>query len=113
MPLGCAQPPPRELARLREAREDLVAVRRVRRLVVRRVERRLVVVEEDLGLISNHSMAIVSSDAGAVFSSCRRWRYPLCRRWDPAGPVANFLMLNPSTADECDSNPRSPARATM
>lgn len=43
---------------------------------------------------------IVSSDTGAVFSRCRRWRYLLWRRWDPAKPVANFLMLNPSTADE-------------
>jgi hypothetical protein len=43
---------------------------------------------------------IVSSDTGAVFSRCRRWRYLLWRRWDPARPVANFLMLNPSTADE-------------
>jgi hypothetical protein len=38
--------------------------------------------------------------AGAVFSPCRRWRYRLWRCWDPSKPVANFLMLNPSTADE-------------
>lgn len=38
--------------------------------------------------------------AGATFSACRRWRYLLWRRWDDAAPVANFLMLNPSTADE-------------
>ena len=50
-------------------------------------------------------MAIVSSDAGAVFSSCRRWRYLLWRRWDPARPAANFLMLNPSTADEWRLDP--------
>jgi hypothetical protein len=50
-------------------------------------------------------MAIVSSDAGAVFSSCRRWRYLLWRRWDAARPVANFLMLNPSTADEFKLDP--------
>jgi hypothetical protein len=50
-------------------------------------------------------MAIVSSDAGAVFSSCRRWRYLLWRRWDPARPPANFLMLNPSTADELKLDP--------
>ena len=40
------------------------------------------------------------TEAGAVFSPCRRWRYLLWRRWDEARPVANFLMLNPSTADE-------------
>ena len=27
------------------------------------------------------------------------------RRWDRAGPVANFLMLNPSTADEVKLDP--------
>ena len=38
--------------------------------------------------------------SGAQFSACRRWRTLLWRRWDAAKPVANFLMLNPSTADE-------------
>ena len=43
---------------------------------------------------------IARSAAGATFSDCRRWRYLLWRRWDAAKPAANFLMLNPSTADE-------------
>ncbi len=43
--------------------------------------------------------------AGATFSPCRRWRYLLWRRWDAAKPVANFLMLNPSTADEVKLDP--------
>ena len=51
------------------------------------------------------SMAIASSPAGAAFSECRRWRYLLWRRWDAAAPVANFLMLNPSTADELKLDP--------
>ena len=38
--------------------------------------------------------------SGANFSACRRWRTLLWRRWDASKPVANFLMLNPSTADE-------------
>jgi hypothetical protein len=38
--------------------------------------------------------------AGALFSDCLRWRYLLWRCWDAAKPAANFLMLNPSTADE-------------
>lgn len=38
--------------------------------------------------------------SGAHFSACRRWRTLLWRCWDEAKPVANFLMLNPSTADE-------------
>ena len=50
-------------------------------------------------------MAVVTSDSGAQFSPCRRWRYLLWRRWDAARPVANFLMLNPSTADEWKLDP--------
>ena len=50
-------------------------------------------------------MTIVASDSGAQFSRCRRWRYLLWRRWDPARPAANFLMLNPSTADELQLDP--------
>jgi len=38
--------------------------------------------------------------AGARFSACRRWRTLLWRCWDATRPVANFVMLNPSTADE-------------
>ena len=45
------------------------------------------------------------SPSGAKFSKCRRWRYLLWRCWDPAEPVANFLMLNPSTADEFKLDP--------
>ena len=45
------------------------------------------------------------SPSGATFSSCRRWRYLLWRRWDQARPAANFLMLNPSTADEVKLDP--------
>ena len=48
---------------------------------------------------------IVSSASGALFSPCRRWRYLLWRQWDAAKPVANFLMLNPSTADEFKLDP--------
>jgi len=43
--------------------------------------------------------------AGAEFSVCRRWRTLLWRRWDEARPIANFLMLNPSTADETVLDP--------
>ncbi len=46
------------------------------------------------------TQSLIVGEAGAKFSSCRRWRYLLWRRWDPSLPVANFLMLNPSTADE-------------
>ena len=45
------------------------------------------------------------SPSGAKFSRCRRWRYLLWRCWDASKPVANFLMLNPSTADEVQLDP--------
>jgi len=45
------------------------------------------------------------SPSGAQFSACRRWRYLLWRCWDESKPVANFLMLNPSTADELKLDP--------
>ena len=48
---------------------------------------------------------IARSAAGALFSPCRRWRYLLWRRWDAKKPAANFLMLNPSTADEFKLDP--------
>lgn len=38
-------------------------------------------------------------ERGAKFSQCRRWRYMLWRRWGD-GPCINFILLNPSTADE-------------
>lgn len=43
--------------------------------------------------------------AGARFSACRRWRTLLWRCWDARRPAANFLMLNPSTADETVLDP--------
>lgn len=45
------------------------------------------------------------SPSGATFSRCRRWRYLLWRCWDESKPTANFLMLNPSTADELKLDP--------
>ena len=45
------------------------------------------------------------SPSGATFSRCRRWRYLLWRCWDASKPTANFLMLNPSTADEIKLDP--------
>lgn len=45
------------------------------------------------------------SASGAAFSRCRRWRWLLWRCWERSRPVANFLMLNPSTADELRLDP--------
>ncbi len=50
-------------------------------------------------------MALIRNSSGAAFSACRRWRYLLWRRWDAGKPIANFLMLNPSTADEVKLDP--------
>lgn len=43
--------------------------------------------------------------AGARFSADRRWRTLLWRCWDAGRPIANFIMLNPSTADEVRLDP--------
>ena len=40
----------------------------------------------------------------AIFSPCRTWRYRLERQWS-SGPVAAFILLNPSTADETNDDP--------
>ena len=50
-------------------------------------------------------MSAFLAATGAVFSDCRRWRTLLWRRWDASKPAANFLMLNPSTADETKLDP--------
>ncbi|MGB0499432.1 MAG: DUF1643 domain-containing protein [Rubricella sp.] len=42
--------------------------------------------------------------SSALFSDCERYRYVLTRRWGE-GPGINFLMLNPSTADEFRNDP--------
>lgn len=41
---------------------------------------------------------------GAQISRCGRYRYNLIRRWSD-GPVATFVMLNPSTADGTEDDP--------
>lgn len=44
-------------------------------------------------------------DCGANFSDCRSYRYSLWRYWDRKKAAANFIMLNPSTADEYVNDP--------
>ena len=43
-------------------------------------------------------------DRGALLSPCREYRYTLWRRWDET-PMAMFVGLNPSTADETLDDP--------
>lgn len=44
-------------------------------------------------------------DRSCVFSECRTYRFRLDIVWDAALPVCNFIMLNPSTADELVNDP--------
>ena len=46
----------------------------------------------------------MGSTSGAAFSTCGRYRYSLWRKWSD-GRVCNFIMLNPSTADEVKNDP--------
>ena len=48
---------------------------------------------------------LLGNQSGASFSACERYRYSLWRIWDESRPVVNFVMLNPSTADESASDP--------
>lgn len=41
----------------------------------------------------------------AVFSPCRTWRYQLFRQWSWWLPLATFICLNCSTADETQDDP--------
>lgn len=55
-------------------------------------------------------------ESGADFSECKRYRYRLWRRWNRNEPYCNFIMLNPSTADQNVNDPtveRCQRRAAM
>jgi hypothetical protein len=45
------------------------------------------------------------STMGATFSPCRQWRYLLWRIWNPDLPMALFILMNPSKADEVENDP--------
>lgn len=47
----------------------------------------------------------IFTKSDAKFSECRTYRYMLVRRWAESGGLCNFLMLNPSTADEVTNDP--------
>jgi hypothetical protein len=44
-------------------------------------------------------------ERAAIFSPCRQWRYTLVRIWDSERRPAQFICLNPSTADETHDDP--------
>jgi hypothetical protein len=54
--------------------------------------------EKVMGLFSD------TEQSSARFSECRNYRYELRRVWGD-GPLVNFIMLNPSTADEVNNDP--------
>ena len=41
----------------------------------------------------------------AIFSPCRKYRYALWRIWDEKKPIAMFIGLNPSKANEKENDP--------
>lgn len=47
----------------------------------------------------------VGERGSASFSECRSYRYMLERRWDITKETVNFVMLNPSTADQDQDDP--------
>jgi hypothetical protein len=50
---------------------------------------------------------MASRETGARFSVDRRYRYALWRVWDRSRGICNFLLLNPSIADEVTNDPTS------
>lgn len=44
-------------------------------------------------------------ESKAEFSFCKRWRYSLTRTFEKGAGTINFIMLNPSTADEDYNDP--------
>ena len=58
---------------------------------------------------SSVQLELFGAPPEATFSDCGRYRYTLSRIWgghhDRRRKVANFIMLNPSTATETDNDP--------
>lgn len=54
---------------------------------------------------SSNTMLPAAADFGAEFSNCRNYRYALWRIWDKSKPLVMFIGLNPSTANETESDP--------
>lgn len=50
-------------------------------------------------------LGLFSDATGADFSGCGKYRYSLWRIWDDRLPVAVFIMMNPSTADDIHDDP--------
>ena len=64
--------------------------------------------------VRRHASDTITSEA--VYSDCNAYRYKLTRRWAEKGRLVNFIMLNPSVADEIQNDPtveRCERRARM
>ncbi len=59
--------------------------------------------EKQNGTVANNLFG--QSESGAAFSNDRKYRYTLWRIWDSQLPLAMFIGLNPSTANETDNDP--------
>lgn len=57
---------------------------------------------EQLSLLPDVEDGVVKD---AVISPCAQYRYELTRIWDVTGPLLEFVMLNPSTADASIDDP--------
>ncbi len=53
--------------------------------------------------IRTHETPDIASEA--AYSACGKYRYWLTRRWASHGGLVNFVMLNPSKADEFRNDP--------
>ena len=51
---------------------------------------------------THHAFGVTST---AAYSDCQAYRYRLERVWDQTGTKINFVMLNPSKADEVHNDP--------
>src|SRR4051794_4930837 len=56
-------------------------------------------------LMAGRNMAAAPIAGSARFSPDRLYRYELVRRWGDGPAACNFLLLNPSTADERSDDP--------
>ena len=60
---------------------------------------------EEGGVMVQRSLFPGMTYTGATISPCGLYRYRLWRGWNPELPTVNFVMLNPSTADDAVDDP--------
>ena len=65
----------------------------------------LVVISAETRVYFSRAGDVLRMESTALFSTCRQFRYSLTRVWDNELPLAMFIGLNPSTADEIKDDP--------